>query len=67
MSIDRVVLAFAGTMIIASLLLSVLLTPWFLILAALVGLNMLQAAFTQFCPLALLLKKLGFAPGAAFS
>jgi hypothetical protein len=67
MSIDRVVLAFAGTMVILSLLLSILFTPWFLLLAALVGLNMLQAAFTRFCPLAMLLKRLGFAPGAAFT
>lgn len=66
MSIDRAVLAFAGTMIILSLLLSLLVTPWFLILAALVGVNMLQAAFTRFCPLAILLKRLGFQPGAAF-
>ena len=67
MSIDRAVFAFAGTMIILSLALSVLVTPWFLVLAALVGLNMLQAAFTGFCPLAKFLKKRGFAPGAAFS
>ena len=66
MSIDRAVFAFAGTMIILSLVLSILFTPWFLLLAGLVGLNMLQAAFTGFCPLAMLLKKFGFAPGAAF-
>jgi hypothetical protein len=66
MSIDRVVLAFAGTMIILSLLLSVLFTPWFLLLAAFVGLNMLQAAFTRVCPLAMILKRLGVPPGAAF-
>jgi DUF2892 family protein len=67
MSIDRVVLAFAGTMVLLSLLLSILFTPWFLLLAALVGLNMLQAAFTRVCPLAMFLKRLGFPAGAAFS
>ena len=67
MSIDRVVLAFAGAMTLLSLLLSVLFTPWFLLLAAFVGLNMLQAAFTRVSPLALFLKRLGFAPGAAFN
>jgi len=36
-------------------------------LAAFVGLNMLQAAFTGFCPLAMILKKLGAKPGAAFA
>jgi Zn-dependent protease len=66
MTIDRVVLAFAGAMICLSLLLSILFTPWFLLLAAFVGLNMLQAAFTRVCPLAMILKKLGVAPGAAF-
>ena len=66
MSIDRIVLAFAGSMILVSLALSWLLTPWWLLLAAFVGLNMLQAAFTGFCPLAMFLKKLGVKPGAAF-
>jgi len=37
-----------------------------LLLAAFVGLNLLQAAFTTFCPLAMILKKLGATPGAAF-
>ncbi len=66
MSIDRAVFAFAGTLIILSLALGLLVTPWFLVLTALVGLNMLQAAFTRFCPLAMILKKLGWQPGAAF-
>jgi hypothetical protein len=67
MSIDRMVLAFAGAMILLSLALSYLLTPWWLLLATFVGLNMLQAAFTGFCPLAMLLKKFGAKPGVAFS
>lgn len=67
MSIDRIVLAFAGSMILLSLLLSYLFTPYWLILAGFVGVNMLQAAFTGFCPLAMMLKKLGCSPGAAFS
>ena len=67
MTIDRIVLAFAGSMVLLSLLLSYLVSPWWLLLAAFVGLNMLQAAFTTFCPLALILKKLGARPGAAFS
>jgi hypothetical protein len=67
MSIDRMVFAFAGAMILLSLALSYLLSPYGLILAAFVGLNMFQAAFTGFCPLAMLLKKLGARPGAAFA
>lgn len=67
MSIDRIVLAFAGTMTLLSIALTYYVSPYWLILAALVGLNMLQAAFTGFCPLATLLKKLGCSPGAAFN
>jgi len=67
MSIDRIVLAFAGAMITLSLLLGYFFSPYWLLLAAFVGLNMLQAAFTGFCPLAMILKKLGAKPGAAFA
>jgi hypothetical protein len=66
MSIDRMVFAIAGAMIVLSLALSQLFTSYWLLLAAFVGLNMLQAAFTGFCPLALILKRLGAKPGAAF-
>ena len=66
MNIDRLVFAFAGTMVLLSLLLGYLVSPWWLLLAAFVGANMLQAAFTGFCPLAIFLRKLGASPGAAF-
>lgn len=67
MSIDRIVLAFAGTMILVSLALAYLVSPYWQLLAGFVGLNLLQASFTGFCPLAMILKKLGFAPGVAFN
>jgi len=66
MTIDRIVLAFAGAMVLLSLLLTYFVSPWWLILAGFVGANMFQAAFTGFCPLAKILKKLGATPGAAF-
>jgi len=66
MTIDRVVLAFAGTLVSASALLAWVASPWWLLLTAFVGLNLLQSAFTGFCPLAILLRRLGVAPGAAF-
>ena len=66
MNIDRLVFAFAGVMILLSLVLSYTVSPYWLILAGFVGLNMFQAAFTGFCPLAMILRKLGVAPGAAF-
>ncbi len=66
MNVDRVVLAFAGTVILLSLALSQLFHPYWLFLAAFVGLNMLQAAFTRFCPLAIMLRRAGVKPGCAF-
>lgn len=66
MNIDRIVLVFAGTMITASLVLGSMVHPYWLFMAAFVGLNMLQAAFTRFCPLAIVLKKMGATPGCAF-
>jgi len=66
MSIDRVVLAFAGVMILASVLLGLLVSPYWFGLTAFVGLNLLQSAFTGFCPLAVVLRRLGVQSGAAF-
>jgi hypothetical protein len=53
-------------MVLLGLVLSQLFSPWWLLLPAFVGLNMLQAAFTGFCPLAMILKKSGVQPGCAF-
>lgn len=66
MTIDRAVLLFAGFMILVSLGLAWAFSPWWLLLAAFVGLNLMQASLTGFCPLAIILKKLGVKPGAAF-
>jgi fatty acid desaturase len=66
MNIDRMVMRFAGGMVIISLLLAYFFSPWWLLLALFVGLNLLQASFTGFCPLARILKKLGLQPGCAF-
>lgn len=66
MTIDKAIFAFAGSMILISLALAHFVSPWFLLLTAFVGLNMLQAAFTGFCPAAMILKKLGVKAGCAF-
>ena len=66
MSIDRVVLAFAGVVILVSILLAVKVSMSWLWLTAFVGVNLLQSAFTGFCPLAIILKKMGFKAGQAF-
>jgi len=67
MNIDRAVLAFAGTMILVSLALAQLFSPYWLLLTAFVGLNLLQAAFTGFCPAAIVFGKLGIREGCAFA
>ena len=66
MSIDRFVFAFAGAMILISLLLALVFSRYWLFFTAFVGVNLFQAAFTGFCPVAILLKKVGVKPGAAF-
>ena len=67
MRIDQWVLAAAGTMTLVSAVLAWLVSPAWLFLTAFVGFNLVQSAFTGFCPLALILKKLGVSPGPAFS
>jgi len=66
MSIDRVVFAVAGSFILVSLLLARYHSELWLWFTAFVGANLLQSAFTGFCPMAIILKKLGFKPGCAF-
>jgi hypothetical protein len=66
MNIDRAVLAFAGSVVLASVALAHFVSPWFLLLTAFAGLNMLQASVTGFCPAAMLFKKLGCRAGEAF-
>lgn len=66
MSLDRAVLAFAGVMVLVSVLLTAFVHPYFVWFTAFIGVNMLQSAFTGFCPAAMIFKKLGFRPGCAF-
>ncbi|HQT72737.1 MAG: sulfurtransferase [Acidiphilium sp. 37-67-22] len=66
MNVDKTVLSFAGFMVLLSLALGWLVSPWFYILTALVGLNLFQAGITGFCPAAMLLRRLGVKPGCAF-
>lgn len=66
MTVDRAVLAFAGCVVLAGLILAHFFSPWWLALTAFAGLNMIQAAFTGWCPAAKVFKALGVRPGAAF-
>lgn len=67
MAIDRIVMAFAGGVVLVSLALTFYVHPNFWWLTAFVGVNLFQAAFTGFCPLAIILKKIGAKPGQAFN
>ncbi|MFM7066527.1 MAG: DUF2892 domain-containing protein [Gammaproteobacteria bacterium] len=66
MNLDRAVVAFAGTMVLLSLALAHYVNPQWLWFTAFVGANLLQSAFTGFCPLAIILRKLGVQSGCAF-
>jgi len=66
MYIDRIVLAVAGAFILLSVVLAHYHSPLWLWFTAFVGANLLQSAFTGFCPMALILKKMGRPSGAAF-
>ncbi len=66
MTIDRLVLAIAGTFILLSVSLAVWHSLNWLWFTAFVGANLLQSAFTGFCPLAIMLKKIGIKSGTAF-
>lgn len=60
MSLDGAVRVFAGIMVLVSLALTVWVNPQFIWLTAFVGFNLIQSAFTGFCPAAMVFRKLGF-------
>ncbi|GAB2628903.1 DUF2892 domain-containing protein [Nocardioides ginkgobilobae] len=66
MNLDRAVLALAGTMTLVSALLAALASPWWLLLTAFVGLNLLQSSVTGFCPAAMVFRRAGLPSGCAF-
>jgi len=66
MNIDRLVLTFAGTFVLVTVLLSVFHSLHWLWFTAFVGVNLIQASFSGFCPLAKVLKGFGLKPGEAF-
>jgi hypothetical protein len=66
MNIDRMVFRIAGAMVLSSVALGVFVSPGWFWLTAFVGANLFQASFTGFCPLALVLKRIGVQAGPAF-
>lgn len=66
MSLDRAVMLFAGIMVLVSVALTHWVHPAWFWLTVFVGLNLVQASFTHFCPAAMLFRRLGVRPGTAF-
>jgi uncharacterized membrane protein len=66
MTLDRSVLAFAGFMVLLSVALTIWVSPLFVWLTVFVGLNLVQSAFTGFCPAASFFRSMGIKPGCAF-
>ena len=67
MNIDKAVLAFAGFVVLLGLALGYYVNPYWYLLTAFAGVNMLQASITGFCPAAMVFKKLGLRDGSAFN
>lgn len=66
MCLDKVVMRFAGFVVLVSVALAHFVSPYWLLLTVFAGLNLIQASFTGFCPAAIVFKKLGAKPGVAF-
>lgn len=66
MNVDRAVLVFAGIVILVGSALASLHSPWWLLLPAFAGLNLIQASFTGFCPAAIVFRGLGLKRGELF-
>ena len=60
MTLELSIRLLAGTLVLTSLLLAWLVSPWWLILAAFVGVNLIQSSFTRFCPAEMIIAKLFF-------
>ena len=66
MSLDRAVMMFAGLMVLVSVALTHWVHPAWVWLTVFVGLNLMQASVTRFCPAAMAFRRLGVRPGPAF-
>jgi len=66
MELENAIRILAGTLVLVSLALAHWVNPWWLLLAAFVALNLIQSAFTGFCPAAMVFKRMGYPAGKAF-
>ena len=67
MTIDNAVMSFAGLVVLTGLALGWFVSPYWFLLSAFAGANLVQAGITGFCPAAMIFKKLGVKPGCAFT
>jgi hypothetical protein len=63
LSLERAIMAFAGVMILLSVVLTKFVSPWFWLMTVLIGFNLFQSAFTGFCPAGMVMKRLGIGRG----
>jgi hypothetical protein len=59
MTLEGAIRVLAGSFVLLGLVLSQLVSPWWLLLDAFVGLNLIQSAFTGFCPAEMIFRRLG--------
>ena len=59
MTIEKAIRVLAGSFVLLSTVLATLTSPWFLLRTAFVGANLVQSAFTGFCPAETVLRRLG--------
>jgi len=59
MNVERYLRLIAGTIVMATLALGYFFSPYWYLFTAFVGLNLFQSAFTNWCPMMTILRKLG--------
>lgn len=64
---EMIIRRFAGTFVLLSLVLAQYHSAYWLWFTAFVGVNLLQSSFTRFCPLEIVLRKMGVGNGACCS
>ncbi len=67
MTLERTILLVVGLVVLASVLLAVYYSPAWLWLTGLMGLHLVQASITGFCPVVIALRKLGLPERAGFA
>ncbi len=59
MTVNNAIRVMAGTMVLLSVALTYWISPWFVLLTLFIGLNLIQSAFTGFCPAEMMFRKIG--------